>query len=102
MPSRPPLIAAWLIAGLLAACGRAPPAGPVRTPEQARQIAEQTLKSAGLDEEVLGVARQGGGWIVTTRWRETSVAGHLVTVDAATGKVTVERYRSLELAPPPR
>ena len=100
MPSRHSRLAALLITGLVAACGRAEPAGPVRTPEQARGIAERSLKAAGLDEEVIATARQGQAWIVTTRWRESSVAGHLVTVDAATGKVTFERYRTLELGPP--
>lgn len=97
-PVRPLLSAALCLA--LAACGRREPAGPVRTPLEASEVAQQTLRAAGLDEEVVAAQRQGGGWIVTTRRPETSLAGHLVTVDAASGKVTVERYRSVELAPP--
>lgn len=85
---------------VLAGCGRHPPAGPVRTPMQAGEIAQHTLRSAGLDEQIVAVQRQGGSWLVTTRWRETSLAGHLVTVDVATGQVRVERYRSIELVGP--
>jgi hypothetical protein len=82
---------------LLTACGRPAPGGPVRTPDEASQIAQRALKSANLDEEVVGVDRQGPAWVVTTRWRATSVAGHLVTVDAASGAVRMERYRTLQL-----
>lgn len=72
----------------------------MRTPMQATEIAQRTLRAAGLDEEVVDAERQDGSWLVTTRWRETARAGHLVTVEAATGKVTVERYRTLELGGP--
>jgi hypothetical protein len=85
---------------LLTACERAAPAGPVRTAEDATRRAERALDQAHLDEEVSGVDREGDAWIVTSRWRESSVAGHLLTVDAATGKVTMERYRSVELGGP--
>jgi hypothetical protein len=64
---------------------------------QAIERAQNALRSAGLDEQVIDARRQDGAWLVITRWRETSMAGHLVTVDAETGKVTVERYRSIEL-----
>ena len=87
-----------VIAVLLTACGGAN--GSVRTALQASEIAQRELRAAGLDEQVIDAQRQGEAWIVTTRWRETSRAGHLVTVDAASGKVTVERYRSVELGPP--
>jgi hypothetical protein len=86
---------------LLAACDRGPPSGPVRTAEQASEIAQDVLRSAGLDEEIIDCRREDGAWVVTTRWRETSMAGHLVTVDAASGKAAVERYRSIELTGPP-
>lgn len=89
-----------VLAVLLAACGDAGVAGPVRTALQASEIAQRELRAAGLDEQVIDAQRQGEAWIVTTRWRETARAGHLVTVDAATGKVRVERYRSVELGPP--
>jgi hypothetical protein len=49
---------------------------------------------------VIDAQRQGDAWVVTTRWRETPRAGHLVTVDAASGKATVERYRSVDLGRP--
>jgi hypothetical protein len=90
-----------LALALVVACGRAAPAGPVRTAEAATQRAERALAEAHLDEEVVGADREGGAWIVTTRWRESSVAGHLVTIDAATGRVAMERYRSVEFGPPP-
>ncbi len=93
--------AALLAALLAAACGRGPTSGPVRTAEQASEIAQDALRSAGLDEEVIDSRREDGAWVVTTRWRETSMAGHLVTVDAATGRTTVERYRSIQLGGPP-
>jgi hypothetical protein len=85
---------------LAAACGRAPPAAAVRTPEAAAQAAERALDAAHLDEEVVSVDRAGDVWIVTTRWRESSVAGHLVTIDAATGRPTLERYRTVQLGGP--
>lgn len=95
------LIVAHALA-LVAACAR--PAelhGPVRTADQARAIAGQALAQAHLDEEITGVERQDGAWIVTTRWRETSAAGHLLTVDAASGKVGFQRYRTLQLGDGP-
>ena len=95
MTLRHHLLSAAVLAGLAAACGDA--SGPVRTPMRASEIAQGELRAAGLDEEVIDARRLGDAWVVTTRWRETSLAGHLVTVDAATGKVTVERYRSVEL-----
>lgn len=98
-PSRPFLIAAALSLGLAACERQSEAAGPVRTPLQASEIAQRTLRKAGLDEQVVAAQRQGAGWIVTTRRPETSLTGHIVTVDAASGKVTVERYRSVELAP---
>ena len=64
---------------------------------RASEIAQGELRAAGLDEEVIDARRLGDAWVVTTRRQETSRAGHLVTVDAGTGKVTVERYRSVEL-----
>jgi hypothetical protein len=70
---------------------------PVRTADDARAIAEQALERAHLDEEVVSAERTHDGWIVTTRWRDTSVAGHLVTVDASNGKVSFERYRTIQL-----
>jgi hypothetical protein len=99
MRSLRPFLSASLCLLALVACGRHGPAGPVRTPLQASEIAQRTLRGAGLDEQVVAAQRQGAGWIVTTRRPETSLTGHLVTVDAASGKVTVERYRSVELAP---
>jgi hypothetical protein len=81
----------------LAACGRPPPPGPVRTPEAAAEIAQRALSAAHLDEPIISVDRAGGAWMVITRWRETSMAGHLVTVDAASGKVRLERYRMLQM-----
>jgi hypothetical protein len=93
------LVVASLCA-LLTACGRAKPSGPVRTPNEAVDIAQRALRSAHLDEEVVSAERQDGAWVVTTRWRESSVAGHLVTIDAATGKARMERYRTLQLGPP--
>lgn len=86
---------------LLTACRRDEGAsGPVRTAIQASEVAQRELRAAGLDEEVVAAQRQGDDWLVTTRWRETPAAGHLVTVDAASGKATVERYRTLELGRP--
>lgn len=87
---------------LLAGCGRPQVEGPVRTPREANEIAQRTLRSAHLDEEILSTERQGGGaWIVTTRWRESSMAGHLLTIDPANGNVTVERYRTLQIGRQP-
>jgi len=85
---------------LLAGCGPADLAGPVRSPMRASEIAQRELRAAGLDEQVVAAERLGDAWVVTTRWKETPRAGHLVTVDAGTGKATVERYRSVELGPP--
>lgn len=85
---------------LAGACDRAGSAGPVRNPMQAAEVAQRALRSAGLDEEVIDSRRQGDAWLVITRWRETSMAGHLVTVDARTGAATVERYRSIQLGRP--
>ena|SRR5690349_18843413 len=82
---------------LLTACGRPVTGGPVTTPSEAGDVARQALRAAGLDEEVVDIERQGRSWVVTTRWRETSVAGHVVTIDAATGAVAMERYRTLQL-----
>jgi hypothetical protein len=87
------------LAVLLTGCGRADLSGPVRTPMQATEIAQRDLRAAGLDEQVIDARRLGEAWVVTTRRPETWRAGHLVTVDAATGKVTVERYRSVDLGP---
>jgi hypothetical protein len=101
MSARHPLMA-LAVALLLAGCGQRAPHGPVRTPMRAGEIAQQTLRAAGLDEAIVDVRREEGAWMVVTRWRESSVAGHLVWVDAATGRTRVERYRSVELAPPPR
>jgi hypothetical protein len=84
----------------LAACGSGERHGPVRTALQASEAAQRSLRAAGLDEQVIDARRQDGHWLVVTRWRETSMAGHLVTVDAKTGAVAVERYRSVELGPP--
>jgi hypothetical protein len=89
-----------VVALLLTACGPADLSGPVRSPMRASEIAQRELRAAGLDEQVIAAERMGDAWVVTTRWRETSRAGHLVTVDARTGKVTVERYRAVELGGP--
>ena len=97
MSLRHQLLSVAVLAVLAAACGRAGSSGPVRTALQASEIAQRDLRAAGLDEEVIDARPLGGAWVVTTRWRETSRAGHLVTVDAGSGKVTVERYRSVEL-----
>src|SRR5512146_233352 len=94
--------AALLLAALVCACGRGEGPGPVRTPMKAAEAAQRTLRSAGLDESVVDVRRQDGDWVVITRWKETSLAGHLVTVDAATGRTKVERYRSVEIGGPPK
>lgn len=91
---------AAVVAVLLTGCGRAEVSGPVRTPMQASEIAQAELRGAGLDEQVIDARRLGDAWVVTTVRQETSRAGHLVTVDAGTGKVTVERYRSVELGRP--
>jgi hypothetical protein len=88
---------AAVLAVLLAACGRADGSGPVRNTMQAIEAAQRDLRAAGLDEQVIDARRLGDAWVVTTRRQETSRAGHLVTVDAASGKVTVERYRSVDL-----
>ncbi|CAN7351817.1 hypothetical protein LJR225_002090 [Phenylobacterium sp. LjRoot225] len=100
MSCRLPLLSAAALIALLTACGRGEPSGPVRTPMQASEIAQRTLRSAGVDEQIVAADRQGGAWIVTTRRRESSLAGHLVTVDAASGSVSVERYRSVQLGGP--
>jgi hypothetical protein len=100
MSFRHQVLSAAVLAVLPTACGRTDPSGPVRSPMQASEIAQRDLRAAGLDEEVIDAWRLGDAWVVTTRWRETSMAGHLVTVDAASGKVTVERYRSVEFGRP--
>jgi hypothetical protein len=93
------VLSAGALAGVLAACGGGGSGGPVRTALQASEIAQADLRAAGLDEQVIDARRLGEAWVVTTRRPETWRAGHLVTVDAATGKVTVERYRSVDLGP---
>jgi hypothetical protein len=85
---------------LFAACDRGQASGPVRSPMQAVERAQHELRAAGLDEQVIDARREGDAWVVITRWQETSMAGHLVTVDATTGATTVERYRSIELGRP--
>jgi len=86
------------LALLSAGCGREARSGPVRTAIQASEVAQEALRSAGLDEQVIDARREDNGtWLVVTRWPETSMAGHLVTVDAQTGAVKVERYRSVQL-----
>ncbi|RAK60098.1 hypothetical protein DJ021_09910 [Phenylobacterium hankyongense] len=98
MSVRRPLLCAAVLAGLLAAaCGPAGPAGPVRSPMRASELAQRELRAAGLDEAVIDARRQGDRWVVTTRRRESSMAGHLVFVDARSGQVTVKRYWSVEL-----
>jgi len=87
---------------LLAGCGRAELSGPVRTPGDADEIARRALKSAHLDEEIVSTERYDGAWLVTTRRRESSAAGHLITIDAASGAPSFERYRTLEIGQPPR
>jgi hypothetical protein len=94
---RAPLLIAAVVVMLAGACGRDDGPGPVRTASDAAEVAQRALRSAHLDEEIVSAERQDGAWLVTTRWRETSMAGHLVTVDAANGKVTMERYRTLQL-----
>jgi hypothetical protein len=93
-------LAASLGFALLAACGSGRPSGPVRTPMQASEIAQDALRSAGLDEEIIDCRREDDAWVVVTRWPQTSMAGHLVTVDARTGAAKLERYRSIELGGP--
>ena len=90
-------LSAAVLAVLAAACSRSELSGPVRTALQASEIAQRDLRAAGLDEQVIDAQRLGDAWIVTTRRKETARAGHLVTVDVASGKATVERYRSVEL-----
>lgn len=97
---RPRLIVAGAFA-LLAACGRAEPSGPVRTSAEADQIAQRALRSAHLEEEIVSTERRNGAWVVTTRWRESSLAGHLVTIDAESRKITFERYRTLQIGERP-
>jgi hypothetical protein len=94
------LAGATLVLLLAAACDRGQARGPVRSPMQAVERAQHELRAAGLDEEVIDARREGDAWVVVTRWHETSMAGHLVTVDATTGAATVERYRSIELGRP--
>jgi hypothetical protein len=94
---RLPAFAISCALALLAGCGGPAPGGPVRTPEEASAVARRALAAAHLDEEVVDVERQGDAWIVATRWRETSAAGHLVTVAASNGAVRFERYRTLQL-----
>jgi hypothetical protein len=94
------LAGATLVLLLAAACDRGQARGPVRSPMQAVERAQHELRAAGLDEEVIDARREGDAWVVVTRWHETSMAGHLVTVDATTGAATIERYRSIELGRP--
>jgi hypothetical protein len=96
MSFRHQVLTAVVLAGL-SACGDAGASGPVRTALQASEIAQRDLRAAGLDEEVIDARRLGEAWVVMTRRREVATAGHLVTVDAASGKATVERYRYVEL-----
>src|ERR1700741_3183294 len=91
------LLIAVSAAALLAGCGRDQPSGPVRTPLEASEIAQRALRSAHLDEQIVSAERSGDAWVVTTRWPETSLAGHIVTVDAASGTAKVERYRTVQL-----
>lgn len=101
MMARWHVLASVTLALLSVACGREARSGPVRTALQASEVAQQTLRSAGLDEQVIDARREDGAWLVVTRWPETSMAGHLVTVDAETGAVKVERYRSVQLGRAP-
>jgi hypothetical protein len=86
---------------LFVGCQRPAPSGPVRTADDAADVAERALRAADLDEQIVSTDRQGGAWIVTSRRPETSLVGHLVTVDAASGRITMERYRTLQLVGPP-
>lgn len=100
MSLRNQVLSAVVLAGLATACGGAGSSGPVRTALQASEIAQRDLRAAGLDEYVIDARRLGGDWVVMTRRREVATSGHLVTVDAASGKATVERYRTVELGRP--
>lgn len=95
----PRLGLALVAALLLSACERPARPHPVRTPLEASEAAQRALRAAHLDEQVIDARRQGDAWIVITRWPETSLNGHLVTVDGASGAVRMERYRTVELGP---
>src|SRR6516165_2555717 len=100
MSGRAPLLGLALVAAtLVSACARHERPGPVRTPLEASEIAQRALRSAHLDEQVVDARREGDAWVVITRWPETSLNGHLVTIDGASGAVRMERYRTVELGP---
>lgn len=94
MSRKPILLAAAL---LLAAC--APRGGDkVRTSFQAVEAAQRSLRAAGIDEQVAASDRHGAVWIVLTRKGDSrNRVGHVVTVEAATGKVSFDRYQSVQI-----
>lgn len=88
--------AAALLAVLaLAACS--PPSGEVRTPIRAVEVAQGSLREAGFQEQVLSSDQRGDVWVVITRSEKSPNFGHVVTVEAATGKVSVDKYHSVHL-----
>ncbi|HEY8574004.1 hypothetical protein [Phenylobacterium sp.] len=83
---------------LLAACARSGPT-EVRTPMQAIEAAQAALRAGGLNEQVVAANRTGTVWTVITRSKKSAKAGHVVTVEAATGKASYEPYHSVQLGP---
>lgn len=88
-----------LLAGLtiLAACAPAGKPGEVRTAIRAVEVAQARLRAAGLDEQVLSSDRRGEAWVVVTRSSRSPNFGHVVTVEAADGAVTVDKYHAVQL-----
>jgi hypothetical protein len=83
-----------LLGATIAACAPSP---EVRTPFRAVEVAQATLREAGIREHAVASSKRGGSWVVITRSEKNARMGHVVTVDAATGKVSVERYHSVQL-----
>lgn len=81
---------------LLAACSGAEPT-EVRTPIRAVEVAQANLRAAGLDEQVVSSNRHGPVWTVVTRSAKSPKAGHVVTVEAATGRVSFEKYQDVQI-----
>jgi hypothetical protein len=82
---------------ILAACADASKPGEVRSAIRAVEVAQATLREAGFDELVLTSDKRGENWVVVTRSSKTPNFGHVVTVEAATGKVSVDKYQSVQL-----
>lgn len=73
------------------------PSKEVGTPFRAVEVAQATLRQAGVHEQAVASSKRGGSWVVITRSEKSHRVGHVITVDAATGEARVEKYHDVQL-----